>query len=444
MSARLPNQLHDLASEMPVDVERTGRTTLRRARRRRGAGALLAVASIAALAVVGIAGARFLAPAETGGVATPPDEQPTPTAGASPGPAAFPGLWPETDEAALAQNQAAIDDGHQPLRVDAAQTAAMLAADVLGWQAEAIEAAVVAGGNTVALVELRNELLPSSTPPISVEVAQLGRTGPTGIWTVVAVSSPLLTDGVVIERDTSSIRYSFELTEPLDEVTVLTGVVADGESGRVSLRESGPPIEVDGTRFQSAWPAGPEDPEPLVLWVVIADRSGAALGAWAVPLRSTPPVPTPTASISPQIGGVEVPAAVAETHRLILEGVRAHDVDALRMLLDPNTFVHDFDDGSDPTPIWREDPSVLDLIPPILQLPFVVRDIEGYGTFYQWPYLVEDGALEVVSAQEREDLHALGFSDDEIEQMREFGGYLGPRLSIDADGLWRNYVTGGD
>jgi hypothetical protein len=57
---------------------------------------------------------------------------------------------------------------------------------------------------------------------------------------------------------------------------------------------------------------------------------------------------------------------------------------------------------------------------------------------------MEEGALDDVTEQERADLHSLGFSDAEIEQMREFGSYIGPRLAIDADGLWRNYVTGGD
>jgi hypothetical protein len=87
---------------------------------------------------------------------------------------------------------------------------------------------------------------------------------------------------------------------------------------------------------------------------------------------------------------------------------------------------------------------VLDAIPGVLRLPFVIQEIEGYGFFYSWPYLMKEGSLEEVSEQERADLHSLGFSDAEIEQMREFGAYIGPRLAIDAQGVWRNYVTGGD
>ncbi|MGZ8626155.1 MAG: hypothetical protein ACXWXK_05720 [Actinomycetota bacterium] len=438
MSARLPNQLHDLASEMPVDVEASRTATLRRARRRRGASALLAVAAVAGLVIGGVAGIDLLTSGDgRGRIATPPD-QPTPTAGVSPQPAAFPGLWPETDEDALAANQAAIDEGHQPLRVDPAQTAAMLVTDVFDWPAEALEPRVTRSTGTFATVDVLTAAI--DRPPFRVTLAQLGRTGPTGIWTVIGVASDLL-DVRALERTADGvIAFEGNVLEPVDggsvafDVVDQTDPVAEFESGFEALT---------GTFFEIEVPTA-GDIEPRVLWVALRDDSDRILAGAALPLRDVPPVPTPTASTSPEIGGVEVPAVVAETYNLILEAAPAHDIDALRALLDPDTFVYGFDDGSDPTPAWREDPSVLDAIPGILQLPFTVIDIDGYGTFYQWPYLVEDGALDEVSMRERDDLHALGFSDREIEQMREYGGYLGPRLSIDADGLWRNYILGGD
>jgi hypothetical protein len=39
---------------------------------------------------------------------------------------------------------------------------------------------------------------------------------------------------------------------------------------------------------------------------------------------------------------------------------------------------------------------------------------------------------------------SLGFTRREVDAMIEYGSYLGPRLAIDENGLWRNYVTGGD
>jgi hypothetical protein len=440
MSARLPNQLHDLASQMRVDLDRTSPPTLRRARRRRGASAALAVVSIAALVAVGIAGANVLTSADSDGrIATNPEEPtPTPTTVIPPQPAAFPGLWPETDEAALIANQAAIDEGHQPLRVDPAQTAAMLVADVFDWPAEALEPEVTSLSDAFATVDVHTAAI--DVPPFRVALAQLGRSGPNGIWTVVRVASDALDVRALGASADGLLAFEGDVLQPVDGAAVGFDVVDDVnatveyESGFEAL---------DGAFFGIDVPTT-EGAEPRVLWVALRDASGRIVAGEAVPLRDVPPVPMPTEAGTPEIGGVEVPQPVADTYVAILDGVRAHDLDALRTLLDPDTFVYNFDDGSDPTPAWREDPSVLDPIPPILELPFTIVEIEGYGTFYQWPYLMEDGALDDVSAQEREDLHALGFSDDEIEQMRDYGSYLGPRLSIDADGLWRNYVTGGD
>jgi hypothetical protein len=142
--------------------------------------------------------------------------------------------------------------------------------------------------------------------------------------------------------------------------------------------------------------------------------------------------------------GAVVPDAVEATRTAIIAAIEARDLEALAPLIDPNTFVYNFDDGSDPLPLWREDPSVLDVVPALLRMPFVVKEIEGYGTFYVWPYLV-DADLTELTARERADLAALGIDEAELAQMLEhFGGYAGPRTAIDADGLWRNFVVGGD
>lgn len=157
--------------------------------------------------------------------------------------------------------------------------------------------------------------------------------------------------------------------------------------------------------------------------------------------------PTETPPVEPQPG---LPDEVAATRVTMLDAVAdGPDFGTLEGLLDPMTFAYNFDDGSDPLPVWRDDPSVLEPIPQILDMPFyVTREIEApdgfVGKFYQWPHLMEPGSLDRVTDQERADLAALGFDDAEIEAMREFGGYTGPRLVIRADGLWTAYVTGGD
>src|SRR5512132_2002757 len=106
MDTRLQTLLHDLATEMPVDIEGTAPKTLRIARRRRvltgGAGAAIAVALVV---VVSMSALRF-------------GDEPTVTPGVTgPNPSAtFEGLWPEADSEALAVTQASIRDGHDALR----------------------------------------------------------------------------------------------------------------------------------------------------------------------------------------------------------------------------------------------------------------------------------------------------------------------------------------
>jgi hypothetical protein len=99
--------------------------------------------------------------------------------------------------------------------------------------------------------------------------------------------------------------------------------------------------------------------------------------------------------------------------------------------MDPNTFSYNGDDGSNPVALWKQDPTVLDPISRVLSLPPAApKRIDGYGTYYVWPYLV-DSTFSQPSATEIQDLHSLGFDDAEIERMAKDGRYTGPRLSID-------------
>jgi hypothetical protein len=275
-----------------------------------------------------------------------------------------------------------------------------------------------------------------------VTLARLGETGPNGVWSVIGAESALVRlSRLEIGADGSALRVVGALTDPRDEWTVAVDVYAgmtdDSQATGTGLGND--PAGFDG---EVTLPAGEG---PVVVVVSVYDPEGTIVAADASAIdraATSVPSPEPTGAGEPPSEGL--PESVATTRQAILDGVAALDWDALAALIDPNTFVYGFDDGSDPIPAWREDPSVLDPIPAVLALPYVVQEIEGYGTFYVWPYLMESGALDELSERERADLHALGLSDAEIDEMRGGGGYLGPRLAIDATGLWRNYVTGGD
>lgn len=444
---RLPDVLRALSGDVVPDPS-SERRTIRRARRRRALTASVTALAVVAVVAGGLAGLQALAPTSTGtpGVDPPPSATPSiaPTV-----PEPIDAIWPETTAEDLAAAQRQVDEGHQPWRVDPAMTAEAFAVNVLGWDPRDVVTQAGTTGDTSAVVDVSNAGLEPSegtsgppAPRTAVTLARLGETGPNGVWSVIGAESALVQlSRVEIRADGSALRIAGALSDPRDEWTVAVDVYA-GMTGDSQVTGTGLGNDPAGFDGDVALPAGSGT---VVVVVFVYDPEGTVVAADAFAIdraATSAPTPEPTGAGEPPSEGL--PEPVVSTRQAILDGVAALDWEALAALIDPNTFVYGFDDGSDPIPAWRDDPSVLDPIPAVLALPFVVQEIEGYGTFYVWPYLMEAGALDEVSEQERADLRSLGLSDAEIEGMRASGSYLGPRLAIDATGLWRNYVTGGD
>ncbi|HET9248696.1 MAG TPA: hypothetical protein VFP13_01980, partial [Actinomycetota bacterium] len=369
-----------------------------------------------------------------------------------PNPATFAGLWPESDARALAEAQAAVDDGHQPLRTTADGTATLLATNLLGWElADVSWQATGPTGPSLpgegAILAISNRTFGSAVPPITVELRRLGASGPNGVWSVVGVSTPL------IELDEITDLIAPDDPETMDGFFFLSGRVTDLFDGAPAIEAhvfDGPSLvpslgsgrrEVTDGRFDFArFGVGSTPDGEATLLLTIPDATGASLGAVMVP------VPTPVGDAGPTGPNLTgVPPDVAATAQRIYDAAKAKDFDALAALLDPNTFVYNLDDGSDPIPAWRADPTELDVMVAILEMPPTSRDIgAGYGTFSFWPYLVNSD-LSSLSPQEMADLNALGYSDQEIQLMIDGGaGYQGPRLAIDENGRWRNFITVGE
>lgn len=427
MDTRLQTLLHDLATEMPVDIEGTAPKTLRRARGRRvltaGAGAAIAVALVV---VVSMSALRFGA-------------DPTVPVVTGPNPSAtFEGLWPETDSEALAVTQASIRDGHDALRTTPEGTATLLATNLLGWELSAVRTESLAVSEDRATVTIDNRLFGDQVPVITVELRQLGETGPQGAWSVAGVSSPLIElQSVMVTEDPAVLRVSGQVSTLYDGARTVEGGLVTG------------PIVAPGISFELTdrtfrFEFGPVEPTPTgraTLLLTRPDAVGASLGAVMVEVST--PVGDPELPEGPNLEGV--PPDVAVTAQLIYDAALAGDVDALAPLLDPNTFAYNFDDGSDPIPAWRADPSVLDPMAAVLELPAAEpRTIQGYGTLTIWPYLI-DTDFDALSQRERADLESLGYSEEDIQLMIEGGfGYQGPRLAIDQSGLWRSFTTMGE
>jgi hypothetical protein len=449
---RVRQELFELVRDVDV-APGLERRTIKRARRQRVLNATLSVVlAVGLIAGVAIGASSVLStdrtPAIGGG-----NETPSPSVRVRP----FQGIWPETDAAGLADTQAQVDDGHQPLRTNPVGTAQLLAVNVLGWPPDEFGADAVDVRGDRATVNVVNPAFGDPVPPITVELAQLGQTWPNGVWSVTDVSSPLIELERIAALDDGSVAVSGRLADTLVDPTrvadswaptSITVEVVTGPSPDSAVTGEALPITQEWD-----WTVPPVT-GPAVLWIEVVDGQGRALGATAFPLPSPlqpVPSPTPSASVSepspvqpPPVDVTAVPPATGETARLIYDGVLDQDFELLASLLDPMTFVYNFDDGSNPIPEWRNEPMVLEAIPAILALPPAApREIKGYGTFYIWPYLV-DTDLSRLTDLEREDLAGLGFSERDIESMADYGGYTGPRLAIDENGLWRNYITGGD
>lgn len=435
MKARLPDLLHDLAGEMPVDVEPSSHRVVRRARTHRAATAFAAGASVLALVI----GAVFVL--QIASAPTPHDRIGAPTGGASPVPTAVPhgpsgttfaGLWPESTAQALADAQAQVDAGHTPLRLDAEQTAAMLATNLFGWQPDDVVTETTRVG-TERFVDLRNRTFTPDVPPITVGLAQLGRTGPDGIWSVVKVSSPMFDTArtwVTLKNETDLAIQSNPSALPDGaalQIDVLNGVATATGVSAPSCCPFDATLSIAGIDLDSA-----------VLWIRAIGANGAALGATAGALSSVTDAATANTAETP------MPATVAATRDAIQQAAAAHDATALDALIDPSTFAYDFGDAGHFTQAVRDDPSLFDTIAQVLALPLWVNDTEGSNVTYVWPGFMEPGALDHLTDAERAQLHGLGFSDGKIEQMARSGGYLGPRLGIAEDGTWVYFVTGGD
>jgi hypothetical protein len=406
------------------------RPTVRRARRRRAMTAATSALVVVAVLAVSYAGVSSLL------------RQP-PTLGNDPSPApapVFEGLWPETAPEALAEMQRQVDEGHHPMRVDPAGTATEFATTLMNWPpASVIATAVETAADGTVIVELRNETFSDAVPPVVVHLAQLGRTGPAGVWSVTGVSTALIELDLVPSEagPTAPLTISGRVTDRFEGSSLAVHVL-DGPTFDTVIAHARRELVEERFEIELAVPATPDGHATVIVWV--PDAVGMSLGTIAIPV-STPVGAEPPTSPAPTSANTEgVPPVVAATAQRIHQAAVARDFDTLASLMDPNIFVYNLDDGSDPIPAWREDPQILDTIALVLELPPIPIDVEGVGRFYVWPYLAQADLANPTPEQMR-DLERLGMS---VEDVQVAGGYLGPRLAIDATGLWRNFVVGGD
>ena len=170
----------------------------------------------------------------------------------------------------------------------------------------------------------------------------------------------------------------------------------------------------------------------IVLLFVVAFAACSDETPVATP--TIPPSPTPTTASN-------VPAAVEQTKTAIVRAARAQDLDALGALLDPKTFNYSFGENGDPIGYWRklESEAHVPILGDIMPQVFATRPAKQGGT-YVWPAAAAKEAKDWTDA-DVEDLLTFN-SQQDIDQYRELGGYLGYRGGIQAEGAWLFFIAG--
>jgi hypothetical protein len=311
--------LNELAGEIRLDP-RLERATLKRARRRRIGTAALSLAVVVGFATGGLLAVRQLSPRVTAGGESNSSPSTEPS---------FAGLWPESDPLSLAAAQAQVDLGHEPWREDPEQTASAFATNLMGWPFDHVRTNVRDEQEAFALVMVSNTSFGPAVPDMLVALRQLGKSGPTGIWSVVRASSPLIRLDEVPTTAAlgSTIAVSGRLTNLFDGATLRVDFL-DGPTLESAV--AGGEIALDGDRFDSSWPAPSTTEGRFKVLVHAVDATGADLGTVAFPLTIDGAFDQYSAPPS------ALPEAVAGTRRAIMDAASHQDFNALAALIDPD------------------------------------------------------------------------------------------------------------
>jgi hypothetical protein len=155
--------------------------------------------------------------------------------------------------------------------------------------------------------------------------------------------------------------------------------------------------------------------------------------------------PRRTETGGPATSTVESPTSFSETRSAILAAADEGDYDALRPLIEADTFLSDFGFGEEPDPVghWEGRGSApLETMGVLLRMKHVVRDTNE-GTLYQWPSYDPDSDPGDLTAKDKELFRAV-MSQAELERMiTDEYGYTGPRLGILEDGTWWFFLLEG-
>jgi hypothetical protein len=190
---------------------------------------------------------------------------------------------------------------------------------------------------------------------------------------------------------------------------------------------------------------------PLLLLLVLAvgcgseemttPPPGATVPTEPVPAETTPTETVPTETLPAEPSPKQLPAAVEATRQAIITAALARDYDALDGLIPESGFTFSYGGGERAVDYWKDleaaGETPLATMAGILSLRHT-----RVGDIYVWPWAFDKNPANLTDAQKEQLAGAGAATVEQLDQMAEFGHYLGWRLGIRRDGTWIYFVAG--
>lgn len=154
----------------------------------------------------------------------------------------------------------------------------------------------------------------------------------------------------------------------------------------------------------------------------------------------------PTPEVSSDISAL--PEAVQATRQKLIDAARTGDIEALQAVIDaqevpPNVSFGDPDDAVKYLKDVSEDDEgrqILGLLLDLFDQPYAFYPDSGGETNYIWPYLAEMDPSALTPEQQVDTYRLL--NTEQIEELKQFGGWYYWRTIITETGEWTAFVAG--
>jgi hypothetical protein len=158
---------------------------------------------------------------------------------------------------------------------------------------------------------------------------------------------------------------------------------------------------------------------------------------------SEPPPPETTSSepIPTEPTPQDLPAAVEATRQAILAAAQAHDYDALAALVPESGFTFSYGGDGRAIDYWKDLEAAGERPLETMARLLILRHTRG-GDVYVWPWAYDENPAHLTDRQKDSLADAGAATREQLDQMAEFGHYLGWRLGIERDGTWVFFVAG--